>query len=326
MSPSEKELLTVSANSDELALLGAAAESQPLYGEVPPNASLGRVIPVYLRHLIAGSGSKHTPRQYHSNLKKFDQFLVLQKIHDKPVAALTYNDLVDYVSFIKTHENKYADKSIALMITSLKHFFKWAHETAGLISANPAKKLEAHKAPQNIPPILTLAEYEHIQRLASDNPEIYCMILLLVEGGLKKEELLLATLRDFDLRNKFKVTMTVRNDDKRKVRRIDLPLTFLFPFNSFIDKLKSRNPSFDLHMSLFDYDSAHINKIIKAFIEEKNIKCVQEMTPQNLRHFGARMFMESHNMAELRAFLGLAPWEHCPELYQMYEKLKEVNI
>lgn len=289
--------------------------------------NLESVLPLYYKYMVAKSSSIHTPKQYLSNLKKFNSYLTYKNLHQKSVSSISYLELVDYVHFIKTSDKKYADKSIALAITSLKNFFKWLHSMK-FTAEDPAEKLIAHKAQQNIPPILTLAEYELVLRYASQNTEIYCMIQLFVEGCLKKEEMLLTTLRDFDLRNKFKVTLTVRNNNKRKIRRIDLPLLFLDSFNDFVENIKSKNQEFNDHSHLFDYTygAGYINKILKSFAEENGIKFKSEMTPQNLRHFGARKYLETHNMEELRIHLGLAPWPMCPELYQMYEKLKQINI
>ena len=291
------------------------------------NGTLESVLPLYYRHMVAKSSSIHTPKQYLSNLNKFNSYLIYKNLHQKSFSSISYLYLVDYVHFLKTNDKKYADKSIALAITSLKNFFKWLRSMK-FIAEDPAEKLIAHKAQQNIPPILTFAEYQLVLRCASQNTEIYCMIQLFVEGCLKKEELLLSTLRDFDLRNKFKVTLTVRNNNKRKIRRIDLPLSFMDSFNDFVEKIKSMNKEFNDHTPLFNYTygAGNINKIMKSFSEENGFGFKKEMTPQNLRHFGARKYLETHNMDELRIYLGLAPWPMCPELYQMYEKLKEINI
>ncbi len=121
-----------------------------------------------------------------------DEFreISIQDIPTQLICSVTLSDIYGYLNFVLDQRQNSA-KTRSRKVTSIRSFYKYLNTKTELLPVNPAKDLEVPSIRKSIPKYLTLEEsVELLSSIdANKNPRDYCMIVLLLNCGMRVSEL-----------------------------------------------------------------------------------------------------------------------------------------
>jgi site-specific recombinase XerD len=148
----------------------------------PPAAdhSVLKTLLAYNTYLRSGGYSKYTPDDFTSDIKKFGLF-----VKDKKLKDIKTVDIQQWIGKIK---KVMKEKTVSRKISAIINYFLWL-EKEKVLSVNPASSIRYIRVTSPLPDILFDEECQKLLASASADPRSYLLVLLLLEAGLKKEEL-----------------------------------------------------------------------------------------------------------------------------------------
>ena len=157
----------------------------------PPGAehTVLQTLPAYYAYLQSGQYSQYTPDDFTSDVKRFGLFVkdkTIQRIHT-----------VDVQQWLGTLKQTMTNKTISRKRSALNNYFTWLVR-AKVLSVNPVQAIPYRRVTSPLPDILFENECKRLLSAASSDPRTYLLLLLLLETGLKKAELLHLKLTHFD--------------------------------------------------------------------------------------------------------------------------------
>jgi site-specific recombinase XerD len=125
---------------------------------------------------------------------------------DLPIGAITTNDLNHFLDWLQNNRGvPCSPKSLARRITSIKAFFRWLHNNAAILT-DPAEKVVQQSVISPLPIVLTPEEEQKVLEIAeayhqAKKPDTrpLCLLLLLLQTGIKKGECLAIAPNHIDL-------------------------------------------------------------------------------------------------------------------------------
>jgi site-specific recombinase XerD len=270
-----------------------------------------QTLPAYYTYLQSGGFSKYTPDDFTGDLKKFGLF---QK--DKLVKDISTKDIHAWISFLRTPSPKgegLSAKTVSRKLTALGNYFQWLVNNDVIpVKANPMLEIANTRISSPLPEILFEQECEALLTTASADPRIYLLFLLLLETGVKLEELMALKVSHFDFSNKYSPEMMVKHTGKKekKSRKLKLPIEIIPVFNDYISRYKVD----DL---LFPYTQRFLRLLITEAAEKAVIK--KKVSAQILRDTCAvRQIKRGEGIERVLLRLGLSEttWEDAKVKYQ----------
>ncbi len=170
---------------------------------------------------IKGRSSK-TVDEYYTDLRTFFRYMKRERglvpagTDDKDIAitdidlpfvqAITLNDVYEYLNYAK-NERGNSNKTRARKTSSLRMFFRYLTDKTHQLSYNPVQNLDTPKAKKTLPKYLTLEQsLELLTKVGGEFPERdYCMLVLLLNCGLRRAELAGLNLDDIGRDNTLRV-------------------------------------------------------------------------------------------------------------------------
>lgn len=273
-------------------------------------SSLGACFLPYQQDLKLRGKSDYTITCFLSDLKMFSDFAG----RDTPVGRITKEQLTDWLLKLKfgTKGQAPAPKTMARRVTFLKNFFSWLARE-GIIREDPSASLVLERP---LPPLPQLLFEDEIQRLlkAADDPRAHCLIYLILNAGLKKEEVMGLKLEHIDLSNPQAPTIMVHfpasTGKQHRERRLTLPTEFTPILKAY---LAMYHPTHEL----FVCTDRNLNYILARAVKAAGIK--KRVTLQLLRDTFAVQQLRSGIAPEaLREKLGLSDeaWLESREKYR----------
>lgn len=167
------------------------------------NVLLKDVLTDYADHLQRRPISENTRKAFAGDIRIF----IRDFGEDRPIYKVTGDQIRDWLLQQERSQHASSPKSVERRLTSLKVFFDWAH-TAGYLAINPADPIAYRPMLDPLPEYLTeaqtLAVVAAAQHVASgEKLEIRPLtaIMLVLETGMKKGEVLNLTLNDLERSN-----------------------------------------------------------------------------------------------------------------------------
>lgn len=146
--------------------------------------------------------SKNTVESYQSDIEKFLQFCLENRIDD--LGKIDKITLENYLEFL--NENEFSSTSLSRYISSLKSFFNYLHNN-GIIQNNPIEKIDSPKIRRNLPEVLTIEEVLSILNSIPTEDVLgkrdKAMLELLYACGLRVSELINLKIRDIFFKEGF---------------------------------------------------------------------------------------------------------------------------
>ena len=259
----------------------------------PPAAdqTVVATLPAYHAYLSSGRYSQYTPDDFTADLKRFGQFMGV-----KPLQDVRTVDIQQWIGELKA---SMPPKTVSRKVSALGNYFRWL-EAEHVLERNPARDIRAPRVTAPLPNLLFDSECDRLLTTASGDPRPYLLVLLLLETGLKKAELLALQVDDFDFSNRYQPELWVRHSGRQvfKDRRLKLPTTIIPVFEDY----KQR---YGITGRLFPYTPQFVELLLRETAREANIN--KKVTPGILRDlFVVRSVRHGMKLEEAFEKIGLA--------------------
>ncbi len=260
--------------------------------------------PAYYTYLQNGGFSKYTPDDFTGDLKKFGLFL-----KEKQIKEITAKDIRGWILFLKTPSPKgegLSAKTVSRKLTALSNFFNWlAGNEVIKDKENPMLDIGNTRISSPLPEILFEEECSKLLAAASSDPRTYLLFMLLLETGLKLEELFNLKVSHFDFSNKYSPEMMVKHTGKKekKSRKLKLPMEITSVFKDYVEGYKVDD-------SLFPYTQRFVRYLISETAQKAGVK--KKVSAQILRDTCAvRQIKRGEGIERVLERLGLSEttWE-----------------
>lgn len=266
----------------------------------PPGAASAvlSTLPAYYTHLQATSPSVYTPGDFTGDIKKFGLFL-----REKTLQEITTTDVRSWLSVLKTQEHM-SEKSISRKRSALSNYFTWLI-TERVIEHNPMAGIANSKVTSPLPPILFDTEVTQLLQAASSDSRTYLLVLLLVETGLKTEEVMTLRREHIDVSNAYTPEVWVKHSGKKakKDRKLKLPREFVAAYEEY-------TKTYAISDLLFPLSQRRVRYLLSLAGEKARL--TKQVSPQLLRDTCAvRLLKHGEAMETVLQKLGLteATWE-----------------
>lgn len=282
------------------------------YQITPPMAvhTVLGTLPAYHAYLSSGEYSKYTPDDFTSDIKKFGLFTNGKSLKD--IQA------VDIQHWIGELRKTLAPKTISRKVSAIGNYFGWLKKEK-VLDTNPAKNIHAPRVTSPLPDILFDSECQLLLSAASADPRTYLLLLLLLETGLKKAELLDLKLTHFDFSSRYQPELWVKHagSQVRKDRKLKLPPEIIPVFTDYVELY---NPS----DALFPYTPRFVELMLSSVA--KQAKVYKKVTAGILRDtFVVRSMKRGVTIEDALRKIGLSEssWE---DARTKYTRLASVGL
>lgn len=260
----------------------------------PPTADMtvAQTIPAYHAYLSSGAYSQYTPDDFAADIKRLAQYTAA-----KPLNELTTADLQQWISELK---QTMPPKTLNRKVSAMGNYFRWLTNTEHVLAKNPAKPIRAQRVTAPLPDILFESETDKLLAAASSDPRTYLLILLLLETGMKKAELLELDTANFDFSDKYQPVVLMKHSGKLvfKDRRLKLPVQIVPVYEGYVRQ-------YSVTSTLFPYTARTIEQLLTEAKLQAGI--TKPVTASALRDlFVVRGVKRGEKLEALLEKLGLA--------------------
>jgi integrase/recombinase XerD len=265
----------------------------------------------YRNYLLLSDHTTHTIDCFLSDLRLLARYLG----HDTPVGAIQRQQLVDWLLFLKWGSDaRPAPKTVARRVTFLKNFFGWLAQE-GVLEENLAEAIALARPQPPLPDLLFEDELARLVAAAQSDARCHLLILLTLNGGLKKEEILALTLDRVDVSDPAAPTVAVRLPGPTRHKRsrlVALPPVFTAVYQRYLRLYLPQE-------HVFECTDRNLTYILGRAV--KRAKIEKRVTLQLLRDcYAVRQLRAGVSLDELREKLGLTD-ETWAEVQVKYRKL-----
>jgi integrase/recombinase XerD len=257
-----------------------------------------------------GGYSQYTPDNFTGDVKKFGVFL-----KNKPIKGIATQDIQAWISLLKTAPPKgegLTAKTISRKLTALSNYFTWLEQQAVIApKANPMLDIANRRIAAPLPEVLFESEAKQLLAAASADPRTYLVVSLLLETGLKLEELLALKVSQFDFSDQYSPEVSIRHTGRKekKSRKLKLPLIIVPVFSDYVER-------YHVTDALFPYTQRFIRYLISDTAAKAGI--TKRVSAQILRDTCAvRQLRRGEGIERVLQRLGLSEttWEDAKEKY-----------
>jgi site-specific recombinase XerD len=283
-----------------------------------PEKTVLHTLTAYYAYLRDGGYSQYTPDNFTGDVKKFGVFL-----NAKPLKDIAARDIQSWISLLKTPPPKgegLTAKTISRKLTALSNYFTWLEQSGAIAAkANPMADIANTRISSPLPEVLFEAEAKQLLATASSDPRPYLVVLLLLETGLKLEELFTLKVSQFDFSDQYSPEVSIRHTGKKekKSRKLKLPLAIAPVFTDYVSR-------YHVTDALFPVTQRFLRYLITETAAKAGIK--KRVSAQILRDTCAvRQLRRGDNIERVLQRLGLSEttWE---DAKVKYEKLSAGGI
>jgi integrase/recombinase XerD len=275
-------------------------------GVVAPKegSSVLSTLPAYFVYLQSQGYSKYTPSDFCGDVKKFGLFL-----RSKTLKDITTQDIRGWVSGLRSKEHM-TQKTISRKLTAINNYFTWL-VVEKVINANPAMAIPNGKIISPLPEFLYDAECNKLLEAASGDCRTYLLILILLETGIKTEELMALELSHIDTSNKYAPEVWIKHSGKKvkKDRKLKLPREVVHVLSEYVEE-------YEISGCLFPYTRRFIGMLLEQAGKRAGLQ--KQVSAHLLRDTCAVRLLRSGEPVEaVLKKLGLSEttWEDAKEKY-----------
>jgi integrase len=184
------------------------------------------------------------------------------------------------------------------------------------VTTNPAQSIRYLRVTSPLPDILFDTECQKLLAAASADPRCYLLVLLLLETGMKKEELFDLKIVHFDFSNKYTPELWLKHTGKKvkKDRKLKLPHEVVPVFHDYVKR-------YGITDILFPYTPRFIEMVLTDTAKRAELK--KKVTAGILRDtFVVRCVKRGEGIERVLQRLGLSEttWEDAKEKYLKLSK------
>ena len=268
--------------------------------------------------------SPNSVKEYNYDLANFLKFMMIRfKLTDKTISdeidiqlfteeylkKITLDDIHAYVSHLAI-DNRSKATTRARKVSTIRIFFKYLSQKAGILEINPAQNLETPKLEKRMPKYLSLEDSKKLLSVASheDNRNAkrdYAITTLFLNCGMRLSELVGININDIDF-DECKMTVIGKGNKERTVYLNKACMKAIY------DYLSSRPPqnlvkkdakNSDKALFLSEQKQRISNRTVQAIIN-KELKAAgldsKNLSVHKLRHTAATL-MYQYGEVDIRA-------------------------
>lgn len=251
-----------------------------------PSVTLDQAIPDYLTALAAAGRSQHTLKSFELDLR-----LLRGQLGNRPVGQVETGHLRQFIAWVRmTRDN--APNSLRRKVATLKNFFGYLRDE-DYIDSSPADLLPYPEAYVALPEFLEDDAAARLLEATDGNSFWRALLMLMLDTGLKRDEVLALRLADVELGGEGSGYLVVRETDAAKrlrSRRLELTPRLREALLAHVPPLHLRHGE----DRVFDVSVRGINFIVETCGARAGIVTSKpRLTPQVLR--------ETFAVAQMRA-------------------------
>lgn len=265
----------------------------------------------YQQELGLRGKSTYTITCFLSDLKMFSEFVG----RDTPVGRIRREQVTDWLMKLKfgVPGHTPAPKTMARRVTFLKNFFSWL-ASEGIIREDPSANLILERPLPPLPELLFDNEVQRLLEAAEQEPRCHCLVYLVLNSGLKKEEVMGLKLEHIDLSNPQEPRITVHFAAITGKQHRERTLALAAEFVPILERYRARyRPT----RELFVCTDRNLNYILARAVKEAGI--TKRVTLQLLRDtFAVQQLRAGVQSETLQEKLGLSDeaWIESREKYR----------
>jgi integrase/recombinase XerD len=200
------------------------------YGTESLRLQIEALLDAYRRYLEAANRSPKTISWYFEILRRFFDFLDLNNL-TKSIPDIGREELRTYIlhlqstrkwsnsPYIKENKGSLSPYSVQGHVRAIKAYWGWLFKEEYILE-NPLIKLPLPKVPQSLVKTLTIAQFKRllaeVERHTPLGAKYYCVLLFLLDTGVRISELVNIKMDDIDLINCL-VTVVGKGRKERRV-------------------------------------------------------------------------------------------------------------
>ena len=266
--------------------------------------------------------SPNSIKEYNYDLVMFLRFIKLRfkltnetdfsaiTILDIPISEIKkikLDDIHAFLSYLTTeHHSKAATR--ARKVSTIRIFFKYLSQKAGLIDTNPAQNLETPKQEKRIPKYLSLDESKKLLAITANEDDNrnakrdYAIITIFLNCGIRLSELVGINIKNIDF-SENKLTVIGKGN---KERTIYLNKACVNAINDYIDNSRPKEGiKYDSKDALFlsERKERISNRTVQSVVKKELQKAgldVNKYSVHKLRHTAATL-MYQYGGVDIRA-------------------------
>ncbi len=172
----------------------ASMPQQQATPRVPPSphVTLDQAIHDYIRYLSAINRSQHTIKSFELDLR-----LLRGQLGDRAVGAIDTGQLRQFIAWVReTRAN--SPNSVRRKVATLKNFFSYLRDE-GYLATSPADAVPYPQAYVALPEFLEEDDALRLVDVAEDNAFWHALVVLMLDTGLKRDEVLALRVADIHL-------------------------------------------------------------------------------------------------------------------------------
>jgi site-specific recombinase XerD len=217
-------------------------------------------LPAYHTYLSSGGYSKYTPDDFTSDVRRFGLF-----VKDKAIGEIHAADIQQWIAELK---KVLSAKTVSRKVAALSNYFLWLVSVGVLDhTTNPAGAIRYMRVTSPLPDILFESECQALLKASSSDLRTYFLVLLLLETGLKKEELFELKTVHFDLSNRYAPELWVKHTGKKvsKDRKLRLPAELAPVYEEYLTK-------YGINEIVFPYTPRFIEMLLTEVAHRAGLK------------------------------------------------------
>lgn len=256
--------------------------------------------------------SENTIAAYRNDLGQFLDFI--EGHAGSPLtewAAVTEDDIADYLTHMKHKDHPYASSTIARKVAAIKSFYNYLL-SQGIVQSNPTVDIDSPKVKKRLPQTLSLEEVERLLEAPAgdDSPKSLrdrTLLNVLYETGMRVTEVVSIQYEDVDLQHSI-LSSPTRQGESREIPLAEDTKALLARYLSegrpqlAKDKLE--------HALFLNHRGEKLTRqglwlIIKGYAREAGLNTA--VTPHTLRHsFAVHRLSKGADLEDIRRLLGHA--------------------
>jgi integrase/recombinase XerD len=268
----------------------------PLPAVTDATTLAGLALP-YRSYLLLGEHTAHTIDCFLSDLHLLAEYLG----SDTPLRDLSPQDLSGWLSALRWGSaTTPAPKTIARRVTFLRNCFGWLADI-GVLPGNLTEKMPPLRPSSPLPDLLHDDELARLIEMArGGDPRTIVLLMLALDGGLKKEEILALTVDRVDCGDPAAPTVMVRlpgNHHPQRERMVALPAAFTEYYQRYVSLYLPQE-------RVFECTERNLTYILARLV--RRAKIMRPVTLQLLRDcFAVRQLRAGVPPEQVREKLGL---------------------
>ena len=276
-------------------------------------SSIMSTLPTYHAYL----GEKYAPKtvkMYWGDIRELSVYLKEKKLEE-----ITPLDLQQWIGNLVAEEGRHLErKTVNRKVSAVITYFLWL-QALEAITEDPAASLNNARIQSPLPDYLYDGEIKKLYEVASSDPRTYLLVLLLLETGMKSNELFKLKKANIDISNSYSPELWIKHTGKetKKDRKVALPAQFTEVYQKYVEQ-------YEIEDFLYPVTDRYIQMLFVELKKQTGID--KELTPKTLRHTHVvRAYRRGEDTENIFERIGLAP-DSRKEAGEMYLRLARKGI